>query len=75
MSFIPEAIRQRITITFSDAPGLIGLGPMGNPGPTDFINLKTHRIPFKQSSMDLDQWRCTSPTASTSYTRRQKMKL
>ncbi|RLN40972.1 hypothetical protein C2845_PM01G49580 [Panicum miliaceum] len=29
---------------------------MGNPDPTDLINLETHRIPFKQSPMDFGQW-------------------
>nr|TKW22670.1 hypothetical protein SEVIR_4G243600v2 [Setaria viridis] len=56
MSFIPETIKHQITIRLSEALGLICLGPMGNPDPTDMINLETHRIPFKQSSMNLDQW-------------------
>ena len=29
---------------------------MGNPDPIELINLETHRIPFKQSTMDLDHW-------------------
>lgn len=33
---------------------MICLGPMGNPDPTDLINLETNRIPFKISNMNLD---------------------
>lgn len=29
---------------------------MGNPDAIELINLETHRIPFKQSTMDLDHW-------------------
>ena len=40
----------------ADALGFIGLGPMGDPDPTDLISLETHRILFKNSTMELDQW-------------------
>ena len=49
-------VRHRITIHLTGNPGLVYLGPMGNPDPTELINLETHRIPFKQSTMDLDHW-------------------
>ena len=33
---------------------MICLGPMGDPDPTDLINLETNRIPFKTANMNLD---------------------
>jgi len=33
---------------------MICLGPMGNPDPTELINLETNRIPFKSSGMNSD---------------------
>lgn len=38
---------------------LIFLGPMGDPDPTDLINLETGRIPFKYSIIDLADWNTT----------------
>ena len=35
---------------------------MGDPDPTDFINLETQRILFKQSQMDLTDWSGTFRT-------------
>ena len=33
---------------------MVCLGPMGNPDPTNLINLETSRIPLKSSNMNLD---------------------
>lgn len=33
------------------------LGAVGNPDPVDFICSKTMCIPYKNSSMDLDEWK------------------
>ena len=38
----------------ADQPNMIYLGPMGDPDPTEFINLETNRIPFKIANMNLD---------------------
>jgi len=46
---------------------MVFLGPMGNPDPTNLINLETSRIPFKASNMNLDwsqafrSWPSTTP--------------
>lgn len=40
----------------------IFLGPVGDPDPTDFINMETERLPFKQSRMKLSDWSRTFRT-------------
>lgn len=47
-------------IPLSDLNGVFFLGPMGDEGPTDFINAETQRIPNRTSSMDLDDWKMAS---------------
>ena len=32
------------------------LGPMGDPDPTELINLQTNRLPFKKSTMSPSVW-------------------
>jgi len=32
---------------------------MGNPDPTDMINVETNRIPFKAENFSLDLWKDT----------------
>ena len=46
-------MRNKILIPSAVVPNAYYLGPMGDPDPSDFINLETNRIPFKQSIVDL----------------------
>lgn len=50
-------LRDHILILLSDLDNAFFLGPMGDEDSTDFINAKTHRIPYKTSSMDLCDWK------------------
>jgi hypothetical protein len=52
--FFLQNLRNDIVIPISDQPNMICLGPMGDPDPTEFINLETNRIPFKTARMNLD---------------------
>ena len=43
----------------ANKPGCICLGPMGNPNPSDLINLETDHIPFTYSNMAISYWEHT----------------
>ena len=43
----------------TEEPHLQCLGPLGDPDPTDLINTKTNRIPFRAENFSLDLWKDT----------------
>lgn len=43
----------------TDVENAYYLGPMGDPDPTELINLETDRLPFKQSTMNPSVWNKT----------------
>jgi hypothetical protein len=51
-----QELRSNLIIPIDDKPGLAFLGPMGDVDPTEIINFKTSRIPFKHASSDLVDW-------------------
>ena len=51
-----QELRKHIIIPLSDKPVVAFLGPMGDPDPTELINLETDRIPFRHASMKLSDW-------------------
>ena len=57
MASLSEIPRVRYSLSpaiVREQPSMICLGPMGDPDPTDLINLETNRIPFKTANMNLD---------------------
>ena len=52
-----QELRNNLTISVSDKPGFILLGPMGDLDPTTLINYESARIPFKQANMKPSDWK------------------
>lgn len=48
--------QNKMLIPTPENPNMYFLGPSGNPYPSEFICSETIRVPYKNSSMDLDEW-------------------
>ncbi|KAG2650973.1 hypothetical protein PVAP13_1NG215847 [Panicum virgatum] len=53
---IPEFLKDHVGIPLENQPSMCCLGTMGATDPLDFINLETHKIPFKQGNLDPSKW-------------------
>jgi len=51
-----QANTRSVTIP-TDQPHFQCLDPLGNPDPTDLINVETNRIPFRAENISLDLWK------------------
>jgi hypothetical protein len=51
--FFFQELRSNLTILVYDNLGVVFLGPMGDPDPSEIMDFETGKIPFKNASLDL----------------------